>query len=113
MAELPGPSEVKNAENDEEGTLAAARAGDPAALGRIYERYVRPVFRYLHSQIGDTADAEDVTSQTFLSALEAVPPPWAFRRLAFHDRASQGRRLLPKGSPSGLPRRPVAAGRWP
>ena len=73
MAEQRALAKAENARNDEEAILAAARAGDPAALGHLYEFYVRPVFRYLHSQISDTADAEDVTSQTFLSAFEALP----------------------------------------
>ncbi len=46
---------------------------DPAAFGRLYDRYVQPVYRYLYSRVGTTHDAEDLTSQTFLSALEHLP----------------------------------------
>jgi RNA polymerase sigma-70 factor (ECF subfamily) len=66
-------NEAPDAHEDEEATVVAAQGRDPVALTLLYERYVRPVYRYLYSQIGDAADAEDLTSQTFLSALEALP----------------------------------------
>jgi RNA polymerase sigma-70 factor (ECF subfamily) len=58
---------------DEATTVAAARAGETAAFARLYRRYVRSVYRYHYSRVGDAADAEDLTSRTFLAALEAVP----------------------------------------
>jgi RNA polymerase sigma-70 factor (ECF subfamily) len=57
---------------DEAEVVAAARNGDPAAFARLYGRYVRPIYRYLYSRVGDGADAEDLTSRTFLAALEAL-----------------------------------------
>jgi RNA polymerase sigma-70 factor (ECF subfamily) len=73
MAEDRRVAEAQDAHEDEEATVIAAQGRDPVALTLLYERYVRPVYRYLYSQIGDPADAEDLTSQTFLSALEALP----------------------------------------
>lgn len=73
MAEDRRLAEAPDAHEDEEATVIAAQGRDPVALTLLYERYVRPVYRYLYSQIGDAADAEDLTSQTFLSALEALP----------------------------------------
>ena len=73
MAEDRRVAGAPDADEDEEATVIAAQGRDPVALTRLYERYVRPVYRYLFSQIGDTAAAEDLTSQTFLSALEALP----------------------------------------
>ncbi len=46
---------------------------DPAAFGTIYRRYLDPVYRYLLARVGSTADAEDLTSQVFLAALEGLP----------------------------------------
>ncbi len=46
---------------------------DPVAFGRLYDIYVQPVYRYLYSRVGTTHDAEDLTSQTFLAALEHLP----------------------------------------
>ncbi len=37
---------------------------------RLYERYVQHVYRYLLVHTGNVADAEDLTSQTFMAAME-------------------------------------------
>jgi RNA polymerase sigma-70 factor, ECF subfamily len=49
--------------------VAEARRSS-AAFGRLYDRYVQAVFRYLCSRLGSVPEAEDVTAQTFLAALE-------------------------------------------
>jgi RNA polymerase sigma-70 factor (ECF subfamily) len=59
--------------DDEAELVAAARAGEADAFARLYRQYVRPVYRYHYSRVGDAADAEDLTSRTFLAALEALP----------------------------------------
>jgi RNA polymerase sigma-70 factor, ECF subfamily len=50
--------------------LVASIQQDPTAFRRLYEQYARPIYRYLHSIVGNQADAEDLTSQVFLKALE-------------------------------------------
>ena len=54
-------------------SLAEEAKNDPAAFGRLYEHYVQPVYRYLYSRIGSIHEAEDLTSQTFIAAYEALP----------------------------------------
>jgi RNA polymerase sigma-70 factor, ECF subfamily len=54
---------------DESGLLRAAR-NNPAAFARLYDRYVQALYRYLLGKTGNAVEAEDLTSQTFLSALE-------------------------------------------
>jgi RNA polymerase sigma-70 factor (ECF subfamily) len=49
--------------------IAAARR-DPQKFGELYSLYAQPVYRYLFSRIGSVTEAEDVTAQTFLAALE-------------------------------------------
>jgi RNA polymerase sigma-70 factor (ECF subfamily) len=44
----------------------------PAAFAAVYDRFLTPVYRYLYSRVGNAPDAEDLTAQTFLSALERL-----------------------------------------
>lgn len=53
--------------------LVEAAKEDPAAFGRLYNHYVQPIYRYLYSQVGTVHDAEDLTSQTFMTAYESLP----------------------------------------
>ncbi|SHE49131.1 sigma-70 family RNA polymerase sigma factor [Streptoalloteichus hindustanus] len=52
--------------------VRAAQAGDTRAFGRLYDRYVDVVYRYVLFRVGDRALAEDVTSETFLRALRRI-----------------------------------------
>src|SRR5512138_2277478 len=58
---------------DDEAASISASQQDPSAFSGLYDRYVQPVYRYLYYRTGSASDAEDLTSQTFLSALEALP----------------------------------------
>ena len=54
-------------------TIQRAQSGDKTALAQIYDTYARPVYRYHHSRAGNATDAEDLTSQTFMAVIEALP----------------------------------------
>jgi RNA polymerase sigma-70 factor (TIGR02952 family) len=54
------------------GLVAQAQQGDAEAFGRLYDHYVRMVFRYLYHRVGDRALAEDFTSETFVRALRRI-----------------------------------------
>lgn len=55
-------------------------------FSELYRKNVSPVFYYLYSRVGNAADAEDLTSQTFITALENLAKlrdpqkftPWVF-----------------------------------
>jgi RNA polymerase sigma-70 factor, ECF subfamily len=72
---------------DDIPALVSAAQKDPAAFGRLYDRYVQPVYRYIYSRVGVSHEAEDITSQTFMAAYEALGrysergqfPAWLFR----------------------------------
>ena len=53
--------------------LVAEAKANPAAFSGLYEHYVQPVYRYLYSRLGTRPVAEDLTSQTFIAAYEALP----------------------------------------
>jgi RNA polymerase sigma-70 factor (ECF subfamily) len=52
--------------------IARARQLDPAAWDRLYQFAFPQVFRYVSSKISRVADAEDVTEEVFLGALQSV-----------------------------------------
>lgn len=52
--------------------LAKAAGDDYAAFEILYRRYVNRVYRYCYSRTDNAADAEDLTAQTFLAALESI-----------------------------------------
>jgi RNA polymerase sigma-70 factor (ECF subfamily) len=49
-----------------------AQGGDSEAFGRIYDRYVDTVFRFIYFRVGNRQLAEDLTSDTFLRALKRI-----------------------------------------
>jgi RNA polymerase sigma-70 factor, ECF subfamily len=97
---------------DQDSSLARAddrlmreiREGDPGALGELYDRYARSVWRAVHRILGSGADADDVVQVVFLKlpALAAsydgrpCAGPWLVgigARLALRHRRSAGRFL--------------------
>lgn len=87
MLGLNAESKMQSMVNDDLPGLIADARENPAAFARLYDRYIQSVYRYLYSRIGDVHAAEDVTSQTFMAAYEALPkyrergqfPAWLFR----------------------------------
>ena len=49
-----------------------AQAGDAAAFGALYDRYVGMVYRYVSYRVASRQLAEDLTSETFLRALRRL-----------------------------------------
>jgi RNA polymerase sigma-70 factor (ECF subfamily) len=52
--------------------VARAQAGDADAFGRLYDRYLDLVYRYVYYRVGGKALAEDLVSETFLRALRRI-----------------------------------------
>ena len=52
--------------------LVASIRRNPKEFDSLYKKFADPVFRYIHNRTGDTQVAEDLTSQTFLGALESI-----------------------------------------
>ena len=49
-----------------------AQAGEAAAFGLIYDRYIDSIFRFIYYRVGDRQLAEDLTADTFLRALRNI-----------------------------------------
>lgn len=56
----------------EDGLVADATRGDVRAFAALYDLHADRVFRHLYYQVGNRADAEDLTQQVFLQAWQAV-----------------------------------------
>jgi RNA polymerase sigma-70 factor (ECF subfamily) len=56
---------------DDEGLVSAARH-DPAAFAELYHRHFTRVYRYHIARTGNIADAQDLTTLTFLAAMEGI-----------------------------------------
>ena len=56
----------------EDEDLVSLATTDYAAFDVLYRRYAVPVYRYCYARTDSVADAEDLTTQTFLAALEGI-----------------------------------------
>ena len=52
--------------------LGLAAGHDRAAFTLLYQRYVKRVYAYLYSRVGNIEDAQDLTTITFMTALEQI-----------------------------------------
>lgn len=60
-------------ESHEESELVrAAQQGDREAFARLYEANVDRVYRYVRARVGEPADAEDITAEVFIRAMNAL-----------------------------------------
>ncbi len=50
----------------------AKEGSDPDSFGRLYDEYVDQIFRYIYYKVGNFAEAQDLTGQTFLKAFENI-----------------------------------------
>ena len=109
----PPPVEPSAETLDAERLLAArASQGDRAAYGELYEHYVDKIYRYIYYKVGQRAEAEDLTSLTFLKAWDAIGDyewrnhpfgAWLFRiahnLVVDHHRARKDHLALDDASP--------------
>ncbi len=52
--------------------VLAAKAGDASAFGELYERYRDAIYRFCLARTGSSSDAEDLTSDVFVKALQSI-----------------------------------------
>ncbi|MBI4213985.1 MAG: sigma-70 family RNA polymerase sigma factor [Chloroflexi bacterium] len=68
---VPGITSAPHA--DTYATLVLrAQGGDQAALAVLYESFFDRIYRYVLARIGDVAEAEDVTEETFFRMLRSL-----------------------------------------
>jgi RNA polymerase sigma factor (sigma-70 family) len=105
---------------DSRAMAAALRLAKTVDFDRLYRRHAASVYRYAFAVLGNQADAEDVTQQTFLNAYRAIaqgtkprkPENWLLRiahnEVRRHFRSRQGKALeveLDERLPQNVPER--------
>jgi RNA polymerase sigma-70 factor (ECF subfamily) len=58
--------------NDDTPLVLRAIHRDQEAFGELYDRHAVRVYRHIYYMVGNSAEAEDLTAQTFLKAWEAI-----------------------------------------
>ncbi|GAA1964801.1 RNA polymerase sigma factor [Microbacterium deminutum] len=64
---------VERVATDDASLVARAASGSEVAFRALYRSYVRPVYWLAFGLVGNAADAEDVTQETFLVAWRKLP----------------------------------------
>jgi len=65
--------ELRGGANGTDAVLVvAAKAGDASAFGELYERYRDAIYRFCLARTGTAHDAEDLTSDVFVKALQSI-----------------------------------------
>lgn len=101
----PETGPVTSVEPTEDAALAVqASRGDVSAFGKLYDKHVDAIYRYVYYRVRDDAEAEDLTSDVFMRALKAISRyeprqaflAWLYRiaRNAVIDRARRGGRQV-------------------
>lgn len=57
---------------DEESLVRRAKQQDQQAFAQLYEAHFDRIYRYVALRIGDKTEAEDMTQQVFLNALQSI-----------------------------------------
>ena len=98
---------------EEETALVDRAKCDPEAFGELYERYFERIYAFGYARLKTRAEAEDATSDVFLTALRGLPGAYA-RGMADGLRVSAG--IMVAGAlviATFMPTRTKAAGQHP
>lgn len=57
---------------EHEGLVREAQQGDAEAFGKLYELFVDRVYRYVLLRVGNATEAEDLTQEVFLKAMQGL-----------------------------------------
>jgi RNA polymerase sigma-70 factor (ECF subfamily) len=70
---LPAADRAADLSPEDETELIRAAQTSPDRFRPLYLQWVTPVYKYLLSRLRDPLEAEDLTSQVFLTACEQLP----------------------------------------
>jgi RNA polymerase sigma-70 factor, ECF subfamily len=72
VTDVESPVEIDAGHLETWKLVEAAQAGDGEAFGKLYDKYVDTVYRFIYFRVNDRSLAEDFTSETFLRALRRI-----------------------------------------
>lgn len=111
MKKTRGRQRDSNGESEEK--MVAAAKQSPQAFVALYDRYVNQIYHYFLSHVENSAEAQDLTSQVFLNALDGLATyqhrghfaAWLFTiaRHKWMDFYRQDRQELPLEAAINLP----------
>ena len=67
---------------EERELIERAKECDSSAFARLYEHYYQGIYNYIYLRVSDVSQAEDLTSEVFIKALESIDS-FTFRGLPF------------------------------
>ena len=68
----PQKEDAMRLAEEEAGWAQQASQGDPDAFAKLHERYVDSVYNYFYTKVCSAFEAEELTSETFYRAIEAL-----------------------------------------
>jgi len=68
----------------EKDIVSRATKGDGAAFAQLYEEHLDRIYRYIYLKVGNRTEAEDLTQEVFVKALEAITT-YKWRNLPFNS----------------------------
>ena len=63
---------LKPNEDPDHCLLQSAAQGDKKSFGKLYERYLDEIYRYVFIRVGNQQSAEDITEETFIKTWESL-----------------------------------------
>lgn len=57
----------------EQHIVEAAKKGDALSFGKLYDHYVKPIYRFIAVKVSVRQEAEDLTHEVFLTAWQKLP----------------------------------------
>lgn len=60
-------------EKDEQVLIEKAKTGDKDAFGKLYQKYLNRIFRFIYYLIHDYESSQDITQNTFMKAWNSLP----------------------------------------
>ena len=59
-------------DREEDEIIRRIQAGETGLFTKLYDRYIKLIYRYVYARVGNQEEAEDIAQDTFIKALKAI-----------------------------------------